>query len=49
MTQCKVKMNNEAYTKLKDRQLSKGDAITMAEISGILAAKRTSDLVWNSK
>ena len=42
---CIVRLNYEAYSKLKDRQIAKGDALTMAEIAGIQAAKRTSDLV----
>ncbi|TNV78403.1 hypothetical protein FGO68_gene17434 [Halteria grandinella] len=44
-TQCTVRMNLEAYTKLKSRQLAKGDALTMAEIAGIMAAKKTSDMI----
>jgi cyclic pyranopterin monophosphate synthase len=31
-TQCLVSLNQEAYDKLKARQLEKGDALTMAEI-----------------
>ncbi|CDW82350.1 molybdenum cofactor biosynthesis protein c [Stylonychia lemnae] len=48
-TQCIMQMNQEAYNKLKDKQLSKGDALTMAEIAGIMGAKRTQDLVSLSK
>lgn len=32
---CIVKLNQEAYTKLKERQISKGDTVTIAEIAGI--------------
>jgi cyclic pyranopterin phosphate synthase len=45
LTSCIVKLNGEAYTKLKEKSLSKGDAISIAELAGIMGAKKTSDLV----
>jgi len=44
-TQCTIKLNEEAYIKLKNRDIVKGDPISMAEIAGIMGAKKTSDLV----
>jgi cyclic pyranopterin phosphate synthase len=38
-------MNQEAFDKLQSRDLEKGDAIQIAEVAGIMAAKRTSDLI----
>ena len=40
-----MKLNDEAFKLLKERELVKGDAISIAEIAGIMAAKKTSDLV----
>ena len=34
-----------AYNKLKNRELDKGDAVKIAEIAGLMASKRTSDLI----
>ena len=34
-----------AYDKLKNRELSKGDAVQIAEIAGLIASKRTSELI----
>ena len=34
-----------AYDKLKNRELDKGDAVKIAEIAGLMASKRTSDLI----
>ena len=38
-------MNSLAYSKLKNRQLEKGDAVKIAEIAGLMASKKTSDLI----
>ena len=38
-------MNAEAYKQLSERNLSKGDAIKIAEIAGIMGAKQTSSLI----
>lgn len=48
LTQCVVKMNQEAFQKLREGTLNKGDAISIAEIAGIMAAKQTSNLVSQS-
>ncbi len=40
-----IRMNATAFTLLRDRTLPKGDALALAEISGILAAKQTSTLL----
>ena len=38
-------MNQEAFQKLKAKSLDKGDAISIAEIAGIMGAKHTPNLV----
>ena len=38
-------MNNEAFALLKDNKLEKGDALKLAEVAGIMAAKQTSTLI----
>ena len=45
MAQCSVTMNSEAFVALRDRTLDKGDAIKMAEVAGIMAAKQTPALI----
>lgn len=40
-----VLMKPETLILLKDRQISKGDVIGVARVAGIMAAKRTSDLI----
>lgn len=40
-----VRMTREALTAITGRSLSKGDVLTVAQIAGIQAAKRTSDLI----
>ena len=45
VTQCLLKLNDEAYLKLKSRDTAKGDPISMAEIAGIMGAKNTSAMV----
>ena len=40
-----VKMNSEAYEAIVRGNLKKGDALGAARIAGIMAAKRTSDLI----
>ena len=43
--QCQISMNTEAYTALRERTLVKGDAIAMAEVAGLMASKKTSELI----
>lgn len=41
----KVRMNPRTMVLLKDRALSKGDVLEVARLAGIMAAKRTGDLI----
>lgn len=41
----RISMNAEAFEAVRDGQGPKGDAIQTAELAGIMAAKRTSDLI----
>jgi cyclic pyranopterin monophosphate synthase len=40
-----VRFNAKAYAALRDARLAKGDAITVARLAGIQAAKRTSEWI----
>jgi cyclic pyranopterin monophosphate synthase len=40
-----ITLSHETLRLIRDNQLKKGDVLTVAEISGIQAAKRTSDLI----
>lgn len=40
-----VDVGPEAYRLIRDNLVKKGDVLTVAQISGILAAKRTSELI----
>eukprot|EP00347_Sterkiella_histriomuscorum_P012564 403368084 len=40
-----IQLNKEAFDQVQQKQLSKGDALTMAEVAGIMAVKRTQDLI----
>jgi len=40
-----VRLNAPAYSALSEGRLSKGDALAVARLAGILAAKRTSEIV----
>ncbi len=41
----KISMNKEAYRAVKEGTLKKGEALSVARVSGIMAAKKTSDLI----
>ncbi len=41
----KVTMQPETVALIKDRKVSKGDVLSVAQVAGIMGAKRTSDLV----
>jgi cyclic pyranopterin phosphate synthase len=41
----RVKLNAAAFAALSEGRLSKGDALAVARLAGILAAKRTSEIV----
>ena len=45
LAQCQVTMNQEAYRQLKERKLSKGDGVSIAEVAGLMASKQTSQLI----
>ena len=46
LAQCKVMLTSaDAFNQLRERRLAKGDAIKIAEIAGLMASKRTSDLI----
>jgi cyclic pyranopterin monophosphate synthase len=40
-----IHMNKETFALIRDGQIKKGDVLTIAQIAGITAAKRTSDLI----
>ena len=41
----RLRMSNEALNALRAQTVGKGDAIAVARVAGIMAAKRTSDLI----
>jgi cyclic pyranopterin monophosphate synthase len=41
----RIRMNREAFDAIKHGRNPKGDVLAQAEVAGILAAKRTSDLI----
>ena len=40
-----IRLNNPTISLIQDNQIKKGDVLTIAEIAGIQAAKRTSELI----
>jgi cyclic pyranopterin phosphate synthase len=40
-----VKLNREAFAVLRDNRSAKGDVLTVAQLAGIQAAKKTSELI----
>ncbi len=42
---CNVHMTDSTVARLREGKLDKGDALEVARIAGIMAAKRTSDLI----
>src|SRR5688572_4157655 len=40
-----IHMKKETFELIRDGQIKKGDVLTIAQIAGITAAKRTSDLI----
>src|SRR6186713_1996456 len=40
-----VLMNEETLQLIRDRRLAKGDVLAVAQLAGIMAAKRTGDLI----
>lgn len=41
----RITMSADAFAKVRDAQLPKGDVLGTARIAGVMAAKRTSDLI----
>lgn len=41
----RITMSAQAFAKLRDAQLPKGDVLGTARIAGVMAAKKTSDLI----
>ena len=40
-----IRMSADAFARLRENRLSKGDVLTVAKVAGIMAAKRTADLI----
>ncbi|MGP4060358.1 cyclic pyranopterin monophosphate synthase MoaC [Halobacillus sp. H74] len=40
-----VEVNNEIYDKITTQQMEKGDVLSVAQVAGIMAAKKTSDWI----
>ncbi|QAS52430.1 cyclic pyranopterin monophosphate synthase MoaC [Halobacillus litoralis] len=40
-----VEVNNEIYDKITTQQMAKGDVLSVAQVAGIMAAKKTSDWI----
>ncbi|MBA2876954.1 cyclic pyranopterin monophosphate synthase MoaC [Thermaerobacillus caldiproteolyticus] len=40
-----VMMNKEIYEKISNRAIQKGDVLAVAQVAGIMAAKKTADLI----
>ncbi|MEG0137234.1 MAG: cyclic pyranopterin monophosphate synthase MoaC [Cetobacterium sp.] len=45
ITSGKIFMNFETFQKVKDGTIEKGDVLGVARVAGIMAAKKTSDLI----
>jgi cyclic pyranopterin phosphate synthase len=43
--QARLRVNHELYKKLKENALDKGDALAVARLAGIQAAKKTAELI----
>lgn len=41
----RLRMSNEALNAIRSQSAAKGDAVAVARVAGIMAAKRTSDLI----
>ena len=40
-----IRMSRDAFTAIRDNTIAKGDVLAVARIAGIMAAKRTADLI----
>lgn len=45
VAECLVRMSESTLEAVREAQLAKGDALGVARVAGIMAAKRTSDLI----
>ncbi len=45
LARCEIALRAETLTLLRDGKLPKGDVLATAQVAGILAAKKTSDLI----
>jgi cyclic pyranopterin phosphate synthase len=45
VAECKVRMEPATLTAVRESQLAKGDALAVARVAGIMAAKRTPELI----
>ena len=45
ITSGKITMNEETYNRVKEGNIEKGDVLGVARVAGIMAAKKTSDLI----
>jgi len=41
----RIKMNKETISMIRDGQMKKGDVLSVAQVGGIMGAKRTSDII----
>ena len=42
---CRVYMRPETFQLIQDKKIAKGDVLSVAQVAGIMAAKKTSELV----
>ncbi len=45
MAEGRIRMSRKAFRAVRARRITKGDAVALARVAGIAAAKRTSDLI----
>ncbi len=45
IAQSSIYLNNEIYTHMIDHSIKKGDVLAVAQIAGIMAAKKTADMI----
>lgn len=45
IAQGKIHMGRDAFRMIKEKRIPKGDVLALGEVAGVLAAKRTSDLI----
>ncbi len=45
VAECRVRMSMETLAAVRDSQVAKGDTLAVARVAGIMAAKRTPDLI----